>query len=200
MARIKSGMLEKAVNNICRKEVCPQQNLGEDWAEDQVEFKQIRFEHLVTGESRTIETCMEPAQILGRLRLLRRIAYLKLRGFEWYMLRRMYAAILSSIETGEYSWESNFDRFETILYKKSMTENKQASNERGDKGDPSRRRYCRDYNRPEGCTKNSPHIVWSGSGSSAIKKMVYHYCALCLIRDKACKEHPEGHPECPHRD
>ena len=64
--------------NIQRKEVWPQKNLGEDWAEEEIEFKQVRFEHLVAGETRTIETCIDPAQILGRLRLLRRIAYLKL--------------------------------------------------------------------------------------------------------------------------
>ena len=34
----------------------------------------------------------------------------------------MYAAILTSIETGEYMWESNFDRFETILYRRVAAE------------------------------------------------------------------------------
>ena len=92
-------MLDKATTNIIHKEVWPQKNLGEDWAEDEIEFKQLRFEHLVAGETRTIETCSEPAEILGRLRLLRQIAYLKLRGIEWPLLRKMYVAILSSIET-----------------------------------------------------------------------------------------------------
>ena len=44
---------------------------GEDWADEDVEFKQMKFEHLVAGETRMIETCTDPAQILGRLRLLR---------------------------------------------------------------------------------------------------------------------------------
>ena len=116
------------------------------------------------------------------------------------MLRRMYAAILTSIETGEYSWESNFDRFENILYTKTITEYKWPTQERTDKNEPSRRRFCRDYNRPEGCPKPSPHPVWSGVGHNATKKMVYHYCAQCLIKDKVCKDHPEGHPQCPYRD
>ena len=116
----RSGMLDKSTTNIQRKEAWPQKNLGEDWAEEEMEFKQLRFEHLVAGETRTIETCTEPAQILGRLQLLRRIAYLKLCGIDWSLLRKMYAAILSSIETGEYSWESNFDRFESILYRKVL--------------------------------------------------------------------------------
>ena len=103
------GMLDKSTTNIWHKEVWPHKNLGEDWAEEEIEFKQLRFEHLVAGETRTIETCSNPAQILGRLRLLRRLAYLKLRGIEWHLIRKMYAAILSSIETREYSWESNFD-------------------------------------------------------------------------------------------
>ena len=200
-AKTRSGMLEKAANNIIRKEVWPQQNLGEDWAEDQVDYKHIKFEQLVAGECRTIETCTEPAQILGRLKLLRRLAYLKLRGFEWGHLRRLYAAILSSIETGEYSWESNFDRFETILYRRPLTDMRQPAYFTGDRErpDPSKRRFCRDFNK-QGCSKNSPHPVWSGSGPSATKKLVYHYCAPCLLKDRACREHPEGHSDCPHKD
>ena len=117
-------MLDKATANIQQKQVWPQQNLGEDWVDEDVEFKQMKFKHMVAGETRTIETCMEPAEILGRLRLLRRMAYLKLRGYEWNLIRKMYAAILTSIETKEYSWESNFDRFETILYRKAAVDHR----------------------------------------------------------------------------
>ena len=94
-----------------------------------MEFKQLRFEHLVAGETRTIETCTDPAQILGRLKLLRRIAYLKLRGYDWHLIRRMYAAILTSIETAELSWESNFDRFENILYRRIPHEGRNTDRE-----------------------------------------------------------------------
>ena len=76
--KARSGILDKATTNIQQKQVWPQQNLGEDWADEDIEFKQIKFEHMVAGESRTIETCTDPAEILGRLRLLRRLAYLKL--------------------------------------------------------------------------------------------------------------------------
>ena len=116
-----------------------------------MEFKQIRFEHLVAGETRTIETSTDPAEILGRLRLLRKIAYLKLRGYDWQLICKMYAAILTSIETREYSWESNFDRFETILYRKVMWEPKTHHQEpRQDREQGDRKQFCRDYNKPEG--------------------------------------------------
>ena len=112
----------------------------------------------------------------------------------------MYAAILSSIETREYSWESNFDRFESILYCRALTDrttgDREAKEHRIQEG---RKRFCRDYNRPEGWPKNSPHLAWMGSGAGVTKRMVYHYCAACLIRDKASREHPEGHADCPHR-
>ena len=65
--KVRSGILDRATTNIQQKQVWPQQNLGEDWADEDVEFKQLRFEHLVAGETRTIETCTEPAEILGRL-------------------------------------------------------------------------------------------------------------------------------------
>ena len=80
--KTRSGILERATLNIVQKQVWPQQNLGEDWADEDVEFKQMRFKHMVAGETRTLETCTDPAQILGRLRLLRRMSYLKLRGYE----------------------------------------------------------------------------------------------------------------------
>ena len=194
----KSGMLDKSTTNIRHKEVWPQKNLGEDWAEEEIEFKQLKFEHLVAGETRTIETCSDPVQILGRLRLLRRITYPKLRGIEWHLLRKMYAAILSSIETREYSWESNFDRFESILYRIAWMEKPNDRDKEHRQGE-GRKRFCRDYNRPEGCPKNSPHPVWIGNGPSATKRMVYHCCATCIIRDKVARDHPEGHGDCPHR-
>ena len=199
-ARVKSGILDKATANIQQKQVWPQQNLGEDWADEEVEFKQIRFEHMVTGGTRTIETCTEPAEILGRLQLLRRISYLKLRGYEWNLIRKMYAAILTSIETKEYSWESNFDRFETILYRKVAIEGRAHHGEPRHNDREGRKRYCREFNRPEGCPKNSPHPVWFGNGPSAVRRMVYHFCAACLVRDRQQKDHPEGHPNCPYRD
>ena len=194
--KARSGMLDRATTNIQQKQVWPQQNLGEDWADEDVEFKQMRFEHLVAGESRTIETCADPAEILGRLRLLRRTAYLKLRGYDWNLIRKMYAAILTSIETKEYSWDSNFDRFETILYRKVAIQHR--PNLPDSRHQESRKRFCRDYNK-DGCTKNSPHPVWFRSGPNAVKRMVYHFCTACLIRDRQQREHPEGHQECPHR-
>ena len=198
--KARSGILDKATTNIQQKQVWPQQNLGEDWADEEVEFKQIKFEHLVAGETRTIETCSDPAQILGRLRLMRRMAYLKLRRYEWSLIRKMYAAIVTSIETKEYSWESNFDRFETILYRRTWGENR-VQNDRQviDRESTARKRFCQDYNKPEGCPKNSPHVTWFRNGPSAVKRTVYHLCAACLIREKQQREHPEGHPECPHR-
>ena len=192
-------MLDKATTNIIRKEVWPQKNLGEDWAKEEIEFKQLKFEHLVAGETRTIEICTDPAEILSRLQLLRCIAYLKLRGVDWQLLRKMYAAILSSIETRKYSWESNFDRFESILYRRILTNKGMDRDGRDHRPQEGRKRFCRDFNKPEGCPKNSPHPVWIGTGTTANKRMVYHCCAACLIRDKTFREHPEGHPECPHR-
>ena len=147
----------------------------------------------------TIETRTEPVEILGRLRLLRRIAYLKLRGIEWALLRKMYAAILSSIETREYSWESNFDRFESILYRRLLTDRPGEKETREYKPQEGWKRFCRDYNKPEGCPRNLPHQAWFGSEPNATKRTVYHYCAACLIRDKSTREHPEGHADCPHR-
>ena len=104
-------------------------------------------------------------------------------------------AILTSIETGEYSWESNFNRFESILYRRVLTD-RMGEREPRQEG---RKRFCRDFNKLEGCPRNSPHAVCVGSGPSATKKTVYHCCAACIIRDRVARDHPEGHNDCPHR-
>ena len=112
----------------------------------------------------------------------------------------MYAAIVTSIETREYSWESNFDRFETILYRKAVMAGRTHMGDHKQEREAGRKRFCRDFIRPEGCPKNSPHPAWFGNGPSATRQTVYHYCAACLIHDKQHREHPEGHPDCPHKD
>ena len=61
--KVKSGILDRATTNIQQKQVWPQQNLGEDWADEDIEFKQIKFEHMVAGETRTIETCRSSTDI-----------------------------------------------------------------------------------------------------------------------------------------
>ena len=191
----KSGILDRATSNIQKKEVWPQRNLMEDWADEEMTFSQLQFEHHVAGEARTIETCTVPAQILGRLKVLCRMAYAKLRGYEWPLVRKMYAAILTSIEAGENSWDFNFDHFETILYRKSQLN--KTSKEK-DRDREVKKWYCREYNRPEGCDRNSPHK--GQVGSAGITRTVIHMCSLCWRRDRLEKRHPEGHEACPHKE
>ena len=111
------------------------------------------------------------------------------------LIRKMYAAILRSIETLEYNWDSNFDRFESILYRHVQGRAKTEKEDRQVK-----KWYCREYNKPEGCNKNSPHKAWIGTGANAQSKMVIHMCAACWMREKMHREHPEGSDGCPHWD
>ena len=192
----KSGMLEKATTNIQQKQTWPQKNLLEDWADEDLEFKHLQFEHMVAGETRTIEMGTDPAQILGRLRLLRRMAYAKLRGYEWPLIRKMYAAILRSIETRENTWENNFDRYEAILYKRAPTKREDRT---GTQQGSSKKWFCRDWNKGN-CSKSAPHKAWFGTGTNAIQRTVLHMCATCYMKDKTQKDHPEGSENCPHKD
>ena len=198
----KSGMLDKATANIRHKEIWPQKNLLEDWADEEIEFKHILFEHMVAGELRTIEISTEPAQILGRIRLLRKMAYAKLRGYEWPIIRKMYAAIVRSIESGENTWETNFDRYETILYRRPPTRREDRSNpsQNTQQNNQSNKKwFCRDWNKGN-CTKTAPHKAWFGTGTNAVSRTVLHMCATCYMKDKTQKDHPESHESCPHKE
>ena len=182
----KSGILDKATSNIQHKEVWPQKNPLEDWADEDVSFSQLQFEHLVAEEARTIKLFTEPAQILGRLQLLRRMAYAKLRGYEWTLMRKMYAAILTSIEARENTWESSFD---SILYRAPNRTYKDKEHK------DSKKWFCRDYNSPKGCSKNSPHKA--PVGAAGIIRTVMHMCAPCWMKSKTERRHPEGHQSDP---
>ena len=89
-------------------------------------------------------------------------------------------------------------RYETILYRRSQTDNR--ANRDREPQPTFKKWYCRDYNKQEGCSKTSPHLAWFGTGPSAVRRQVIHACGACLIKDKVTKEHPEGHPACPHKD
>ena len=194
----KSGMLDKATANIQQKVIWAQKNLLEDWADEEIEFKQMQFEHLVAGELHTIKTCTEPTQILGRLRLLRRFEYAKLRGYKWHLVRKFYTAVMRSIKTSENTWSSNFDRFEAILYRRPQILPRA---NRGDKEDRQsvKKWFCRDWNK-EGCNKSSPHKAWVITASGAVQKMVLHTCSACYMKANLIKDHPEGHDSCPYKE
>ena len=198
--KYKLGMLDKATTNIQQKQVWPQKKLLEDWADEEVEFRNMTFEHFVAGEMRTIEKATDPAEILGRLKLVRRLAYIKLRGFEWSMVRKIYAAILRSIKAEDNTWDSNFDRFESILHRRyppRRTEDRQTPSQATG---PTKKWYCRDWNKAEECTKNSPHRAWFGTGNNAVSRQVLHICAACYMKEKAQRDHPEGTEGCPYKE
>ena len=82
----------------------------------------------------------------------------------------MYTAILTSIESRENTWDASFDRFENILYSKIQST-------RPSKKD--KKWYCRDYNKPSGCTRQSPHKAQVGV--AGITRTVIHMCATCWM-------------------
>ena len=134
---------------------------------------------MVAGEVRTIELCTEPAQIIGRLRLLRRLAYAKLRGYDWPLIRKMYSAIVTSIEAGENTWDSSFDRFESILYRRYTQHTRAIQGQPKERDREPKKWFCREFNRPEGCTRTSPH-----RGQGGLTKMVIHMCAACWMKER----------------
>ena len=188
--KLKYGMLDKATANIEHKEVWPQKNLLLDLADAEIEFKQMMFEHLVAGELRTIETCTDIVEMRSRLRLLRRIAYLKIRGHKWQQIRTMYAAILRSIETTECTWASDFDRFEAVLTRKR-------EEKKVDKPKNPKDWFCKDFNKPGGCREMANHWRTVGSGPDARNRWVLHICMACLLKDYEKREHAKTSEECP---
>ena len=93
----------------------------------------------------------------------------------WPQVRNTYAYIICKIENCEISWSADWDRFERHIYDKIAPIN--AKTEKGKKAggatSPTDVTYfCKNYNKPDGCNKESPHLVRMITGM----KQLHHIC------------------------
>ena len=102
----------------------------------------------------------------------------------------IHEEVLSEIERGNRSWDSNFSDIESSnLLIEKVGFKRVTSEAKGGK----RHWFCSKFQRGE-CNKTSPHSAKVGSEN----RLVEHICAVCYMKDKVCAEHPETDTACPH--
>ena len=121
-----------------------------------LQFHQLSYEQFVTGELNTIMQVVSQSERKGRVTLLSRISAWKLlANVSWPQIRNTYAHILRKIENEEITWAANFDTFERNIYERIATREKV---ERSDKRTAKQGDwFCKQFQKIEGCTKDSPH-------------------------------------------
>ena len=153
----KSGMLAMPSDNIKTPQIWPHYNLAFGFVTAAPQFHQLTFEQYVAGETKTVADALDPLEVKGRLGLMSRLSYLKHKGHAWPNLRTLYAAIVNHIEKHEASWVSDWKYIEDMVLESSIRIPGEKGVGKKVKMSQPEQWYCREFNRPEGCTKAVPH-------------------------------------------
>ena len=136
---------------------------------------------------------------MGRLHLLKQLAYWKLHLGNLYKVPQLYMAVVRAIKEGESYWSSNFQLLEVLVMRnqpktlhksskpifKAHTESKEGK----------KVLFCKKYQSDECHTdlKNNAH--WSTLGGKS--HLLHHVCATCLLKCKKSEHHCEKTSDCP---
>ena len=101
-------MFAKHTSTIKKPQLWPHNHLDPHFVSHMPKFKDISWDQLVAGEVASILQAKSHAQAMGRLHLLKQLAYWKLRSGNQYKVQQLYMAVVRAIEEGESSWSSTF--------------------------------------------------------------------------------------------
>ena len=191
---VKSGMHDKPSSRAREKLIWPQKQLRLAFIENNIEFKNLTFEHLVAGKLTTIRNCVNTFERNPRLRILERICHWRLRGAVWSQLRGFYAAIVSSIEAHDNDWDLSLHELESMMIDKPAIAAALKPDRNGTTGRKITDGYCRDYNTTNGCKLQTGHKVMVRGE----EREAWHHCAKCLEMKKTKKAHSRVSEECPY--
>ena len=187
----KSGINAKPCSKVKREMIYPHFSLGQTstFIGAAVSFHNLTFEQFIAGEMCTIMNTSSSLERRGRITLLHKISQWKLlSGVLWNQIRNTYAMILRKIENCEIDWTESFDKYERHIYEKVSLKPTEK-----DKNKKNTDWFCKAFQRPEGCNKESPHLTKIGG----IFRSVAHFCANCWLKDRVKRNHPEISVECP---
>ena len=201
--KLKSGMFAKYSSKIVKPQKWPHNHLDPHFINPLPKFADISWDQLVAGELAVILSCSKHQQVLGRLKLLKQLAYWKIRTGDFPKVRQLYMGVLNAIEQGESSWSSNFqllemmimgDATKTIPRKTGEKSQSQPTASQSGK-DKDRVFFCKKYQvgECEETLKDHAHRGWLGNST----RLLHHVCAACLLKKRRKEFHREKSDECP---
>ena len=195
--KIKSGINAKPCSKVRKELTYPHFSLGQtsSFMGTSIQFHSLTYEQFMAGELNTIMNIVSSEEHRGRVALLQKISNWKLlANVSWPQIRNTYAHVLRKIENRELGWNTDFNHFKRHIYEKLAMS-------KLDKIDKNKFRsstdwFCKQYQKLEGCSRESPHPVKFGNQT----KQAYHFCATCWNKDKVKKLHSESALECPYKE
>ena len=113
--KLKLGMFAKHTSTIKRPQLWPDNHLDPHFVSHMPKFQDISWDQLVVGEVAIILQAKSCTQAMGRLWLLKQLAYWKLHSGNLYKVQQLYMAVVRAIEEGESFWSSNFQLLEVLV-------------------------------------------------------------------------------------
>ena len=138
-------------------------------------------------------------QAMGRLHLLKQLAYGKLCSGNLYKVQQLYMAMVRAIEEGESSWSSNFQLLEVLVMgnqpKAAHKLSKPVFEAHTESKEGKKVLFCKKYqlDKCQADLKNNTH--WGTLGGKS--QLLHHACATCLLKHKKSEHHHEKTSDCP---
>ena len=136
---------------------------------------------------------------MGRLHLLKQLAYWKLHSGNLSKVQQLYMAVVRAIEDGESSWSSNHQLLEVLVMgdqPRVVHKSSKPVFEANTESKESRKvlffkRY--QLNECQAELKNNAH--WGTLRGKS--RLLHHVCATCPLKHKKSEYHHEKTSECP---
>ena len=113
--KLKLGMFAKHTSTIKKPQLWPHNHLDPHFISNMPKFQDISWDQLVAREVAIILQAQSCTQAMGRLHLLKQLAYWKLCSGNLQKVCQLYMAVIRTIEEGESSWSSNFQLLEDLV-------------------------------------------------------------------------------------
>ena len=110
----KSGMSKKASDRVKYPQIWPHSVLQFEFVSQNIQFKDISFKMFVAGELEILTSKISKREFKGRIKLLKKIAYLS-NVYDWKRLLQFYAAWVRRIEMGLNSWHDDSSVIENAM-------------------------------------------------------------------------------------
>ena len=113
--KLKSGRFAKHSTKVKKPQSWPHNHLDPQFVHHIPKFADLTWDQLVAGELSVIADTHSDRQKSGRIKLLRQLAYWKVRTADFSRVKKLYAAIVSRIEQGKAKWDSDFELTEIMV-------------------------------------------------------------------------------------
>ena len=198
----KSGITMRASDRVYEPQLWPHVALKGEFMAQNLSFHDLDLQAFIAGELEIITSpFVTSEEHQGRLHLLKELVSLS-RGYDWDILRNVYASIVSKIEIRTLSWaqwSTDFThQIQFALVRQQMvkgqSQGRRKTTARSAKIVESEGTFfCKEFNQGS-CSKGDLH----SSTHKGKRVTVSHICAKCWLSDRVRRAHPERDTACPH--